>query len=225
MCQCLVEIAVDEKLEQHEALIVIIISKSESINNVDVIYGTDGGYFTLNNLKMLFSDESCKALKNKLKMFIIDGPRGDKIFDFRNEKEEKACENLKSLFDTSKLIKGNEDEPSNIHMITPYGSLLAGKNFHLSSGENHEYYVERIVENGMKKYNIQQFQDGLHDFICPIIFNDLAQYAGNLSFWEKTNNDSTNSFPGETLLHQFRQSKCRYPVLQNCDGASCFCGI
>ncbi|RWS20787.1 caspase-8-like protein, partial [Leptotrombidium deliense] len=66
----------DKVLESHNALVIILISNTDTFENVDVIYGNDGNYFTMNNLKMLFNDDSCTALKGKLKLFIIDGPRG-----------------------------------------------------------------------------------------------------------------------------------------------------
>ncbi|RWS21325.1 caspase-8-like protein, partial [Leptotrombidium deliense] len=66
----------DKVLESHNALVIILISNTDTFENVDVIYGNDGNYFTMNNLKMLFNDKSCTALKGKLKLFIIDGPRG-----------------------------------------------------------------------------------------------------------------------------------------------------
>ncbi|RWS18762.1 caspase-3-like protein, partial [Leptotrombidium deliense] len=69
-------LAADETLKSRTAFVLIIISNSATKDNVNIIYGSDNNCFSVNELKMLFSDDKCEALKGKLKLFIIDGPRG-----------------------------------------------------------------------------------------------------------------------------------------------------
>ncbi|RWS20171.1 Caspase-9-like protein [Leptotrombidium deliense] len=63
-------------LKSHNAFVIIIISSFETINGIDEIYGKDGNFLPLNKIKMLLSDERCEDLVGKLKLLILDGPRG-----------------------------------------------------------------------------------------------------------------------------------------------------
>ncbi|RWS18829.1 hypothetical protein B4U80_14543, partial [Leptotrombidium deliense] len=95
-------------------------------NNANIIYGSDNNPFSVNELKMLFSDEKCEALKGKLKMFIIDGPRGDSIPDFRSQHDVQMCTAVSEFFDKSISCAVNMPEDIIFTANTPFGCIDMG---------------------------------------------------------------------------------------------------
>ncbi|RWS21306.1 caspase-8-like protein, partial [Leptotrombidium deliense] len=126
MWETLSTLSEDESLKSYEALVVILISISQTIKNKDVIYGTDGEYITMNDLIVLFSDEYCESLKGKVKMLVIDGPRGEKIPANRSEEDQQGIKAISELFDTSVSHLKNMPNSFSLNVNTAFGNFVTG---------------------------------------------------------------------------------------------------
>ncbi|RWS22498.1 hypothetical protein B4U80_13549 [Leptotrombidium deliense] len=217
MCDYLKKIAADSKLNRYTALVIIIISKSETILNANVIYGSDNQYISMNNLKMLFSDENCKALKGKLKLFIIDGPRGDSIPDYRNKDDVEIYSNVSQLFDKDISCAKNMPDNINFTIDTPMGHMNLGNTI-IVGVSRERVQIKAMPQNNRHRFNIFKGET------CIATLDDLSEYDFGYTYWEKTNASIVDSSVGKILFSR-RRNNSKIPDRSKFKSAKCFCEI
>ncbi|RWS26514.1 caspase-7-like protein [Leptotrombidium deliense] len=224
MWQLLIDVASDEALESHNALVIVIISSSEAVDNDDIIYGTDGECITTNALKMLFSDDVCDTLKGKLKLFIIDAPRGEFISDYRSKDEIESCENLSNIFDTRLSLMKNVAESLVYCLITPFGQFVTGSYFPIEGFSFDSFYIKVITESGVKSFKIIHSHSNKPKDTCVAVLDELSEYDNLLQYWESTRKKNVTQ-SHEYKFHFLFHSNCRFPKLEKFEFAQCFCHI
>ncbi|RWS27849.1 hypothetical protein B4U80_12834 [Leptotrombidium deliense] len=223
MWQCLIDVSLDKTLLTHNALVIIIVSISEAIDNVDVIYGIDGDYITVSALKLLFTDQSCEALKDKLKLFIVDGPRGECVNDYRNKQQIDLCENFSKVIDTRLHFMTDKLEDYLFQFNTPFGKLTHLNDFKVVSSlyKFEFYYFKQVLENGKKFLKIFVAHQNQQYDTCVAILDDFSEYD-EISFWEKTRKENTLE-ECKVLLNS--NAYCRSPKVEMLESARCFCDL
>ncbi|RWS20801.1 hypothetical protein B4U80_14222, partial [Leptotrombidium deliense] len=188
---------------------------------IELVFGTDGEYFALNHLISLFCNNACPQLRGKGKVIILDGPRGDNMYDFRRQDQVETCQVMKKIIDCKLTMEFNYPFNS-FDIYTPFAEIHMQQKRLLCGSRYFPCFLFTHTEDEEVAYEIVEIDYFDKSDRCLVKLNNIRELVTYTRYWETWGHLKKSGHVNYVFCN-LHPKYSRFPNLERIQNAQCFC--